>query len=37
LEDLEKFNNRSVSTAIYYLLEKGEVSIWHRVLDATEL
>lgn len=35
-EDPEKINNRSASTAIYYLLEKGEVSYWHR-LDATEL
>lgn len=36
-EDPEKTNNRSASTAIYYLLEKGEISYWHRVLDATEL
>ncbi len=36
-EDPEKINNRSASTAIYYLLEKGVVSYWHRVLDATEL
>ncbi|ERF77117.1 hypothetical protein EPUS_07658 [Endocarpon pusillum Z07020] len=36
-EDPETINNRSASTAIYYLLEKGEVSYWHRVLDATEL
>ncbi len=36
-EDPEKTNNRSASTAIYYLLERGEVSYWHRVLDATEI
>lgn len=36
-EDPEKINNRSASTAVYYLLEKGEVSRWHRVLDAIEL
>ena len=35
--DPEKTNNRSASTAIYYLLENGEVSHWHRVLDATEI
>jgi uncharacterized protein len=36
-EDPATKNNRSASTAIYYLLEKGEVSHWHRVLDATEI
>jgi predicted cupin superfamily sugar epimerase len=36
-EDADKTNNRSHSTAIYYLLEKGVVSHWHRVLDATEI
>ncbi|THK35247.1 cupin domain-containing protein [Ensifer sp. MPMI2T] len=28
---------RSHSTAIYYLLEKGERSHWHRVRDAAEI
>lgn len=28
--------NRAVSTAIYYLLQEGEFSHWHRV-DATEI
>ena len=28
---------RGHSTAIYYLLEKGERSHWHRVTDATEV
>lgn len=36
-EDPDKNNNRSHSTAIYYLLKRGEVSHWHRVLDATEI
>jgi uncharacterized protein len=36
-EDPEKTNNRSASTAIYYLLEKDEISYWHRVLNATEI
>ncbi|EOA85020.1 hypothetical protein ACJQWK_06324 [Exserohilum turcicum] len=37
-EDSGKNNNRSYSTAIYYLLE-GEVgaSYWHRVIDAVEI
>lgn len=36
-QDPETYNNRSVSTAIYYLLE-GSIgrSVWHRV-DATEV
>jgi uncharacterized protein len=28
---------RGAGTAIYYLLQKGEVSRWHRVTDACEL
>lgn len=28
---------RGHSTAIYYLLEKGEQSHWHRVIDAVEV
>jgi uncharacterized protein len=28
---------RGHSTAIYYLLEKGDVSAWHRVRDAAEV
>ncbi len=28
---------RSVSTAIYYLLPQGQVSAWHRVVDAAEI
>ena len=28
---------RGHSTAIYFLLEKGEVSAWHRVKDAAEV
>jgi len=28
---------RGHSTAIYYLLEKGEASHWHRVRDASEI
>lgn len=36
-EDPANTNNRSASTAIYYLLEKGEPSRWHRVVDATEI
>ena len=28
---------RGASTAIYYLLRAGEVSAWHRVLDADEV
>lgn len=37
-EDAGNVNNRSYSTAIYYLLE-GEVgpSYWHRVVDAVEI
>ena len=29
--------SRGVQTAIYYLLQAGEVSAWHRVIDAVEL
>ncbi|MCI5049822.1 MAG: cupin domain-containing protein [Rickettsiales bacterium] len=32
----EEVNGRALSTAIYYLLEKGDRSHWHRV-DATEI
>lgn len=28
---------RGASTAIYYLLQKGEKSHWHRVIDASEV
>ena len=28
---------RSVCTAIYYLLQAGETSAWHRVTDASEI
>ena len=28
---------RGVQTAIYYLLQAGELSAWHRVTDAVEL
>src|SRR5215216_6865041 len=28
---------RAASTAIYFLLEKGDVSAWHRVRDAVEV
>lgn len=28
---------RGASTAIYYLLEQGQVSAWHRVKDASEV
>ncbi len=34
--DDEKVDGRSLSTAIYYLLEAGDYSHWHRV-DATEI
>ena len=34
--DSKTENGRSRSTAIYYLLKKGEVSRWHRV-DAVEI
>ncbi|MCZ4346099.1 cupin domain-containing protein [Devosia neptuniae] len=34
-EDESKADGRSRSTAIYYLLERGDVSAWHRV-DAVE-
>jgi predicted cupin superfamily sugar epimerase len=30
-------NARSPCTAIYYLLQAGEVSAWHRVTDASEI
>ena len=35
-KDEAKVNDRACSTAIYYLLPKGEVSHWHRV-DAVEV
>ncbi|HSU84720.1 MAG TPA: cupin domain-containing protein, partial [Thermoanaerobaculia bacterium] len=28
---------RAASTAIYYLLREGDVSAWHRVMDADEV
>ncbi len=34
--DADTVNGRSVGTAIYYLLQAGECSAWHRV-DATEI
>lgn len=34
--DPEEVNGRSVGTAIYYLLEAGDISAWHRV-DAAEI
>ncbi|WP_259781945.1 cupin domain-containing protein [Aestuariispira ectoiniformans] len=33
----EEGNRRAASTAIYYLLQQGERSHWHRVLDADEV
>ncbi|KAK6210786.1 hypothetical protein LQW54_005834 [Pestalotiopsis sp. IQ-011] len=37
-EDPVRVNNRSVSTAIYYLLEgSAGQSVWHRLLDAAEV
>lgn len=36
-EDPECVDGRSRSTAIYYLLEQGVVSHWHRVTDAVEI
>jgi uncharacterized protein len=30
-------DGRGASTAIYYLLREGEVSAWHRVIDAAEV
>jgi len=30
-------DGRAASTAIYFLLEKGDVSAWHRVVDAVEI
>jgi len=33
----EAGGERGHSTAIYYLLEAGDVSHWHRVLDAVEV
>lgn len=35
--DLQPGGRRSLSTAIYFLLERGEVSAWHRVRDAAEV
>lgn len=32
-----KDGERGHSTAIYYLLEKGQRSHWHRVIDAVEV
>ena len=33
----EAIGGRSASTAIFYLLEQGQVSAWHRVKDAVEV
>ena len=33
----EEIGGRSASTAIFYLLEQGQVSAWHRVKDAVEV
>ncbi|MEP9399253.1 cupin domain-containing protein [Mesorhizobium sp. KR2-14] len=35
--DATAFNPRGHSTAIYFLLEAGDVSAWHRVKDAAEV
>lgn len=35
--DANDGSGRSLSTAIYFLLEAGDVSHWHRVTDATEV
>jgi predicted cupin superfamily sugar epimerase len=35
--DASPSGGRGLSTAIYYLLRKGEVSAWHRVTDAAEV
>ncbi|SFT48331.1 cupin domain-containing protein [Mesorhizobium sp. YR577] len=35
--DATASNPRGHSTAIYFLLEKGDVSAWHRVRDAVEV
>ena len=36
LRDSASYNDRSVSTAIYFLLAAGEISHWHRI-DAIEV
>ena len=35
--DVPAASGRAASTAIYFLLEKGDVSAWHRVRDAVEV
>ncbi len=35
--DNDKTGGRGHSTAIYFLLEEGDVSAWHRVKDAAEV
>lgn len=35
--EVEGHGARGASTAIYFLLEAGDVSHWHRVLDAAEV
>lgn len=35
--DASPSGGRDLSTAIYYLLRRGEVSAWHRVTDAAEV
>jgi predicted cupin superfamily sugar epimerase len=35
--DAAPAGGRAASTAIYYLLEAGQISAWHRVTDAAEV
>lgn len=35
--DTPAASGRAASTAIYFLLERGDVSAWHRVRDAVEV
>ena len=35
--DVAGEGERAASTAIYYMLEQGQVSAWHRVRDASEV
>ena len=37
LRDAAPHGGRATSTAIYFLLEKGDLSAWHRVRDAVEV
>ena len=36
-DDGAKNNKRPLSTAIYFLLQAGETSHWHKVIDAVEI